>query len=63
MTDGIPRDEQNRVAADCPNERLVMRKCASCGKEKPLSEMKTCMDSRPMHRHVCDTNCMIKFYA
>ena len=24
MTDGIPGDEQSRVAADCPNERLVM---------------------------------------
>ena len=24
MTDGIPRDEQSPVAADCPNERLVM---------------------------------------
>ncbi len=23
MTDVIPGDEQNRVAADCPNERLV----------------------------------------
>jgi len=24
MTDGILEDEQNHVAADCPNERLVM---------------------------------------
>lgn len=46
-----------------PHERVVMRKCAACGQERPLAEMKTCMDSRPMHRYVCDTKCMIQFYA
>ena len=44
-------------------QRVVMRRCAACDKEKPLSEMKTCMDSRPMHRYVCNTECMIQFYA
>lgn len=40
----------------------VMRKCASCGKEKPIEDMKICMDSRPMHRYVCDAKCMKDFY-
>ena len=38
-------------------------KCASCGTEKPVDKMRTCMDSRPMHRYVCDGNCMAKFYG
>ena len=36
--------------------------CASCGIEQPASEMKVCMDSRQMHRYVCDSKCMIEFY-
>jgi hypothetical protein len=30
MTDGANEDEQSRVAADCPNERLVSH-CQKCG--------------------------------
>jgi len=43
---------------------LKTKKCASprCNKEKPVGEMKTCMDSRPMARLVCDSKCMADFY-
>ena len=36
-------------------------KCAACGKEKPVGEMKTCMHAQ-MHRYVCDSKCMNDFY-
>jgi hypothetical protein len=43
-------------------ERVVMRKCAACGAEKPVKEMKTCMQNQ-MHRYVCDSKCMVEFYT
>ena len=36
-------------------------KCATCKTEKPLSEMKTCMQADREYS-VCDMPCMIKFY-
>lgn len=45
-----------------PLQKIVMRKCATCGKEKPVSEMQTCMHNQ-MHNYVCDSKCMTKFYA
>ena len=38
-----------------------LTKCAACRKEKPVSEMKTCMHNQ-MHRYVCDAKCMHDFY-
>lgn len=38
------------------------QKCAYCRKEKPLSEMKVCMDAG-LHRYVCDSKCMTNFYT
>lgn len=39
----------------------VMKKCAACRAEKPVSEMKTCMHNQ-MHNYVCDSKCMSDFY-
>ena len=39
----------------------TMKRCAACGKEKPVSTMKTCMHAQ-MHRYVCDSKCMHDFY-
>jgi len=44
-------------------DQIVIRKCATCGKESPALDMKTCMDHRQMHRYVCDSKCMMDFYA
>ena len=38
-----------------------VQRCAACGTEKPVSEMKTCMHAQ-MHRYVCDMKCMNDFY-
>lgn len=38
-------------------------RCAACGKTKTFNEMKVCMDSRQMHRYVCDSKCMVAFYS
>lgn len=38
-----------------------VKRCAACGKENPVSEMKTCMHNQ-MHRYVCDMKCMDDFY-
>lgn len=34
-----------------------VKRCAACGKENPVSEMKVCMHHQ-MHRYVCDSKCM-----
>ena len=39
----------------------TMKRRAACGKEKPVSTMKTCMHAQ-MHRYVCDSKCMHDFY-
>lgn len=39
----------------------VTKRCAACGKEKPVGEMETCMHAQ-MHRYVCDSKCMNDFY-
>lgn len=39
----------------------TVKRCAACRKEKPVSEMKTCMHAQ-MHRYVCDSKCMRDFY-
>lgn len=38
-----------------------VKRCAACGKENPVSEMKICMHNQ-MHRYVCDMKCMDDFY-
>lgn len=38
-----------------------VKRCAACGKENPVSEMKVCMHQQ-MHRYVCDSKCMTDFY-
>ena len=38
-----------------------VKRCAACGKENPVSEMKVCMHHQ-MHRYVCDSKCMTDFY-
>lgn len=38
-----------------------VKRCAACGKENPVSEMKVCMHSQ-MHNYVCDSKCMTDFY-
>lgn len=38
-----------------------MKRCAACGKENLVSEMKVCMHHQ-MHRYVCDSKCMTDFY-
>ena len=38
-----------------------VKRCAACGKENPVSEMKVCMQHQ-MHRYVCDSKCMTDFY-
>jgi hypothetical protein len=49
--------------ASPPLKRIVMRNCATCGREGDVSKMQTCIDWRQMHRYVCDAKCMKKFYA
>lgn len=44
-------------------EAQETKRCAACGTSRKVSEMLTCMDSRPMHRYVCNTKCMKDFYA
>jgi hypothetical protein len=39
-----------------------VKRCAACRKEKPVSEMKTCMRAE-MHHYVCDSKCMHDFYS
>ncbi len=43
----------------------ALKKCANtkCRKERPISEMSVCMDSRPIERYVCDLKCMKEFYS
>lgn len=38
-----------------------VKRCAACGKENHVAEMKTCMHNQ-MHRYVCDMKCMDDFY-
>ncbi|WP_010486843.1 hypothetical protein [Pseudomonas sp. S9] len=38
-----------------------VKRCAACGKEKPVIEMKVCMHNQ-MHQYVCDSKCMSDFY-
>lgn len=38
-----------------------VKRCAACGKENLVREMKTCMHSQ-MHYYVCDSKCMDDFY-
>ena len=38
-----------------------VKRCAACGKENPVSEMKVCMHQQ-IHRYVCDSKCMTDFY-
>ena len=47
---------------EMPEQKQKVKLCANCGTEKPVEEMQVCMDSRQMHRYVCDTKCMIGFY-
>ena len=42
-------------------DKPEVQRCAACGTEKPVSEMKTCMHAQ-MHRYVCDMKCMNDFY-
>ena len=49
------------LAWNCGNSNKP-KACASCGKERSIHTMKVCMDSRQMHRYVCDQRCMIEFY-
>lgn len=48
--------------ANCPANRLVICRCAACGKDIEQSQADVCMDSRQMHRYVCDSKCMSDFY-
>lgn len=43
------------------DQERAMKRCAACGEERPVSEMKTCMHNQ-MHRYVCDAKCMHDFY-
>jgi len=60
--DALERQQNNAQQAS-PSLLSVRRKCAACGTEKPLVDMKVCMDSLSMRRYVCDSKCMIEFYA
>lgn len=37
-------------------------RCSNCGAISPHKDMITCMDSKQMHRYVCDSKCMVNFY-
>lgn len=39
----------------------TIKRCAACGKQSPVSTMKTCMHAE-MHNYVCDSKCMNDFY-
>ena len=43
------------------DQERALKRCAACGEERPVSEMKTCMHNQ-MHRYVCDSKCMHDFY-
>lgn len=43
------------------DQERSLKRCAACGEERPVSEMKTCMHNQ-MHRYVCDSKCMHDFY-
>lgn len=47
---------------DMEADQSEIKSCATCGKKKPEREMEVCMDSRQMHRYVCDRTCMVNFY-
>lgn len=43
------------------DQESELKRCAACRKERPVSDMKTCMHNQ-MHRYVCDSKCMHDFY-
>lgn len=64
VIDGITRSYNEGVLDTLRTllRQAGLRKCANCGKEKPVQDMKACMDYRQMHIYVCDSKCMVSFY-
>jgi hypothetical protein len=55
--------EYDKILGGKTGDRVPLkidRNCSVCGKES--DKMKVCMDSRQLHRYVCSSKCMIKFY-